>query len=418
MKCEVVAVGTELLLGQIVDTNSSWIGEQLAAVGIDSHFQTKVGDNPRRIADALRLALSRSDAVIVSGGLGPTQDDITRDVIAEVMGVELVHDEMVAAKIREMFSSRGREMPANNLRQALVPDGASTMDEQPGTAPGLVCPMVVDGVDKVVYAVPGVPMEMRQMVGGTVMTDLRRRAGDDATIASRVIRTWGNSESGLAEVLADHIDRLDSEGHATLAFLASGVEGLKVRITAKGPDQASVSRLLDAEEAEVRAALGDIVFGVDDDTMESVVLAGLARSGQTLAVAETISGGYMASRLTPAPGSHVLLGAVVATGDAVRQRLYRLAEVEVADSDRGSVAEAAALAEGVRQMFDADVGLATAGLSDTRRPSGEVAVAIATSSGVDTVEWRLPRDHDRVRQFSCIGLLDRVRRTVIAADGR
>ncbi len=141
MRCEVVAVGTELLLGQIVDTNSSWIGEQLALAGIDSYFQVKVGDNADRIAEALRTALDRSDAVLVCGGLGPTQDDITRDVIAEVMGVELRTDPVIEERIRAMFGSRGRDMPANNLRQAEVPVGARTMAQQPGTAPGLVCPI-------------------------------------------------------------------------------------------------------------------------------------------------------------------------------------------------------------------------------------------------------------------------------------
>ena len=180
MKVEVVAIGTELLLGQIVDTNSSWIGEQLALAGLDSHYQTKVGDNPARIEEVLNLALSRSDAVICCGGLGPTQDDLSRDVIATVMGAELVLDEAIAARIEAMFSSRGRTMPRNNLRQAMVPVGATPMAQQPGTAPGLVCPVG----DKVIYAVPGVPYEMKQMVQGTVIPDLTARSGQSAVIRS------------------------------------------------------------------------------------------------------------------------------------------------------------------------------------------------------------------------------------------
>jgi nicotinamide-nucleotide amidase len=198
MRCEVVAIGTELLLGQIVDTNSSWIGEQLALAGIDSHFQVKVGDNFKRIEYCIRQALERSDAVICCGGLGPTQDDITRDVIAHILGGGIRRDEAIAAKIRHMFESRGRIMTANNLRQADVPVGATTIPQMPGTAPGLVCPVG----DKVVYAVPGVPHEMHEMMGGTILPDLRRRSGQTSVIRSRVLRTWGNSESGLAEVLA------------------------------------------------------------------------------------------------------------------------------------------------------------------------------------------------------------------------
>ena len=178
MNCEVVAVGTELLLGQIVDTNSSWIGEQLALAGIDCFLQVKVGDNWDRIRDALQIALDRSDAVIVCGGLGPTQDDITRDVIAEVMGVELVEDPEVIERLHEIFGSRGRNMPMNNLRQAQVPEGASRIAQMPGTAPGLICPIG----DKVIFAVPGVPYEMKEMVEGTVIPELRRRAGDTGVI--------------------------------------------------------------------------------------------------------------------------------------------------------------------------------------------------------------------------------------------
>ncbi len=217
MKCEVVAVGTELLLGQIVDTNSSWIGEQLAMVGIDSHHQTKVGDNHDRMVAVLELALSRSDAVIVCGGLGPTQDDITRDAIADVMGVELIRDEEIVERIRARFGSRGREMPENNLRQADVPDGALVNPAMPGTAPGLICPLTGDHDGKIIYAVPGVPWEMEQMVHQGILPDLQERAGITSVIRSRTLRTWGQSESGLAEQLDDEIQRLDETGEATIA---------------------------------------------------------------------------------------------------------------------------------------------------------------------------------------------------------
>ncbi len=168
MRCEIVAIGTELLLGIIVDSNSAWIGEQLALAGIDSHFQVKVGDNFGRIEATIRQALERSDAVICCGGLGPTQDDITRDVIARVMGVEMRRDEMIAERIRAYFKSRGRPMSENNLRQADIPVGAQPIAQMPGTAAGLVCPVGA----KVVYAVPGVPSEMREMFSGTILPDL------------------------------------------------------------------------------------------------------------------------------------------------------------------------------------------------------------------------------------------------------
>ncbi|MEZ5165097.1 MAG: molybdopterin-binding protein [Acidimicrobiales bacterium] len=274
-----MAVGTELLLGQIVDTNSSWIGEQLALIGIDSHFQTKVGDNLDRMIGVLAQAVERSAAVIVCGGLGPTQDDITREAIAAVMGVELVRDEELVARIQAMFGGRGREMPENNLRQADVPVGARVNPAMPGTAPGLICPLTGAHDGKVVYAVPGVPWEMQQMVTAGILPDLQARAGLTAVIRSRTLRTWGQSESGLAEQLDAEIRRLDETGHATIAFLASGWDGLKVRITAKGSTEAEVTAVLEDEEARVREIIGDVVFGVDDDTMESVVLELLRSQG-------------------------------------------------------------------------------------------------------------------------------------------
>ena len=315
LRCDVVAVGTELLLGQITDTNSAYIGEQLALSGIDSLRQVKVGDNLARIVDELRLALSRADAVIVCGGLGPTHDDITREAIAEVMGAELVLDDEVADRIREMFASRGRRMPENNLRQAMVPTGATVIPQTRGTAPGLICPVG----DKVVYATPGVPHELYEMLERAVLPDLRRRSGEAAVIASRVVRTWGESESGLNERLAPLIERLDRSGTPTLAFLASGWEGLKIRLTAKAPTAAEAGALLAGAESEIRAELGTLVFGADDDTMESVVLQLLRERQLSLGLAESVTGGLVAARLTAVPGaSDVLRGSVVSYATEVK----------------------------------------------------------------------------------------------------
>jgi len=399
VRCEVIAVGTELLLGQIVDTNSSWIGEQLASAGIDSHFQTKVGDNATRIAESLRQALDRSDAVIVCGGLGPTHDDITRDVIANVMGVELVRREDLVLKIRAMFEARGRDMPENNLRQADVPDGADTIAQQPGTAPGLVCPIG----DKIVYAVPGVPSEMREMVLGTVLPDLRARSGEVATIGSRVLRTWGRGESGLAELLADRISELDNGGKATIAFLASGAEGLKVRITAKARDQAELDAVLDAEEQVLRALLGDLVFGTDDDTMESVILDLLAARGLTLAVIEVATGGYLTTRLSVhAAFSDVLRGTLIPCDEDL---VDELAGARRADAEDGALR----LAEAARDRFGADVGIAVGPVLPSA--GGGVTVAMAWVVAEEAKAWStsLPIDVERIRQYTGITLLNDLR---------
>ncbi len=419
MKVEVVAIGTELLLGQIVDTNSSWIGEQLALAGIDSHYQTKVGDNPARLEAVLNLALARSDAVICCGGLGPTQDDLSRDVIAQVMGVELELDQTIADRIEAMFTSRGRTMPENNLRQAMVPVGASTMAQQPGTAPGLVCPIpaaIEGGEEKVIYAVPGVPYEMKEMVSGTVIPDLTARSGQSAVIRSRVLRTWGTSESALSELLADRITELDAAGNPTIAFLASGVEGLKVRITAKSPTEEAATTELDREEAVLRPILGDIVFGLDDQNMEAVVMGLLAERGLTVAVAESLTGGYVAGRLCAVPGaSQTFQGGVVAYQSRIKFELLGLAEGPV-------VTEGAALAmaHGVRRLLGADIGLATTGVAGPDeaegQPVGTVCLAVAGSEAERAATVRLPGDRERIRQFSTITLLDLLRRELLEGE--
>ncbi len=411
MKCEVIAVGTELLLGQIVDTNSSWIGEQLALAGIDSHYQTKVGDNWSRIESAVRVGLERSDAVIMCGGLGPTQDDITREVLAGLVGSELVLDETIAERIRTMFKSRGREMPQNNLRQAMVPEGALPIPQQPGTAPGLVMPVPTeDGKQKVIYAVPGVPYEMKEMMLGTVIPDLQRRAGLTSVIESRVLRTWGQSESGLAELLAQRIDELEASGNPTLAFLASGVEGIKVRITAKAPTSPEVAVMLDAEEKNLRELLGDLVFAVDDDNMESTVLGLLAERGLQLGVVETTTSGLIAHRLATArAGTQAFSGGVVARGPGILSYLLRGDPTAVQPEEA-----ALQLARVARGILVSDVGIATTAIEDPARgsetqPFGTAWLAISME-GFETVKQvSLPGDLERIRQFSVISLLNILR---------
>jgi len=441
VKTEIVAVGTELLLGQIVDTNSSWMGEQLALAGIDSHYQTKVGDNWDRIEDAFRLALDRSDAVIVCGGLGPTQDDITREVLASVMSVELVLDERIAERIRSMFASRSRPMPENNLRQAMVPVGASPIPQQPGTAPGLVAPIRwVQGVgaiapgaeppagaevlDRVVYVVPGVPYEMREMMNGTVLGDLQRRAGVSATIESRVLRTWGQSESGLAEMLAGRIDELDEAGNPTLAFLASGIEGIKVRITAKGADSAEAWQLIDAEQAVLEPLLGDLVFAYDDDNMETAVPAELGRPGGGAAAEGSPAGGR------DHPGT--IGGGIVARSEHVTEYLLHAGSSTVSPMGDdlvpplASAAGAEALARAARLRTGASVGLAVTAIEDrdaatAEHPFGTAFLAVSISAqpargDIPAVahrdkadEIRLPGDRERLADYSAISALNLLR---------
>ncbi|MCL4448322.1 MAG: competence/damage-inducible protein A [Actinobacteria bacterium] len=435
MRVEILAVGTELLLGQITDTNSSWIAERLAEVGMDSFFQTKVGDNVSRIALALRTALSRSDAVIVCGGLGPTHDDVTREAIAEVMNVPLVRDDELLKRIETVFTSMGRSMPANNAKQADVPLGAVPI-EIVGTAPGLICPLG----NKVVYATPGVPSEMRQMIASAVIEDLKRRSDDLAVTLSRNLRIWGISESLLAEILSAKVRSLDSPDtlsqtsssgfspKPTIAFLANAAEGIKIRITAKAHDKKAAIAVLDTEESEIRALLGDNVFGVDDQSMEAVVGTLLEEANLTLGLAESITGGLVAARLVSIPGaSRWFKGSIVTYATEIKRLFLGVDEGPV-------VSEKACLqmAQGIRKALQADIGLAVTGVAgpeeQDRQPVGTVFLGLAmegeakTNSGKnagdgsaeppvqEVVHLKLSGNRESIRNIAAISLLDLLRR--------
>lgn len=410
MRCEVLAVGTELLLGQIIDTNSAHIGEQLALSGIDCTHQVKVGDNLDRIAESIRTALGRADAVVICGGIGPTHDDLTRDAVARVMGVDLVLDGIIADRIRAMFASRGRVMSENNLRQAMVPIGATVIEQTRGTAPGLICP-IGNGV---AYLVPGVPHEMRDMIERAVLPDLRRRAGQLAAIRSRTLRTWGESESGLNERLDPIIDRLETVGNPTLAFLASGWEGIKVRLTAKAPTADEADALLNTWDAEVRAVVGSLIFAVDDQTMESVVLDLLRARGLTLGLGESVTGGLVGARLTGIAGaSSVFRGSIVSYATEVKHRVLGVDEGPV-------VSESAAgqMAAGAARVLGADVGLGLTGVAGPAeqdgQPVGTLCIGLSFGGEVSTTTVRLPGQREQMRQFCVINSLDFLRRRLLS----
>ncbi|WP_040493507.1 competence/damage-inducible protein A [Ilumatobacter nonamiensis] len=409
MNVAVLAVGTELLLGQIIDSNSAWIGGELAAHGVDSLVQVKVGDNVGRIETQLRRLLDDCDAVIMCGGLGPTHDDLTREAIAAVMNAELVLDDDVAQRIRKMFESRGRRMSENNLRQAMVPVGATVIEQTRGTAPGLICP--IDGsTGKVVYAVPGVPHEMRDMIHRAILPDLRRRSGVDGVIVSRVLRTWGESESGLNERLDDLIDELEGPDTPTLAFLASGWEGLKVRLTTRAATAREAEAALDPWEARIRSELGDLIFGTGDDTMESVVLDLCRSRGLTLGLAESVTGGLVGARLTGIAGaSDVFRGSIVSYATEVKQEILGVEPGPVVSTEA-----ARQMAAGARDRLGADVAVSLTGVAgpdeQDGQPVGTLFVGLVGPGFDEARELRLPGQREQMRQFAVINSLDLLRK--------
>jgi nicotinamide-nucleotide amidase len=346
--------------------------------------------------------------VLICGGLGPTQDDLTRDAIAEVMGVELVRDMSLAEHIAAMFNARLRDMPQNNLRQADIPAGGNAIDNPIGTAPGLLCELPGD---KVVYAVPGVPYEMKLMVEQHVLPDLLRRSGEASVIFSRSLKTWGTSESALAEMVAHRLDALDEAGgNPTIAFLARGIEGLVVRVTAKGQSDAEARALVEAEEKELRAILGDLVFAVDDDTMESTIVEQLRGRGWTLGVAESLTGGLIGARIVNVPGaSDVFRGTIGSYATDVKRSVLGVTAASVVSEDA-----AREMAEGAQRVLGADVGIAVTGVAG---PTEQDGVAVGTvcfalaipGQPTEAVSTRLPGDRERLRQFSTISLLNLLR---------
>lgn len=405
MIVEVVAVGTELLLGQIVNTNAAYIGAAIAARGHDAHFQQVVGDNLDRLASALRLAIDRSDAVIITGGIGPTQDDLTREALCAATGREMVESAEYAEELRQWFEARGRTMSVSNLRQAQHPEGAELLPNPKGTAPGIY----LEHEGTKIFCIPGVPAEMEHLVDHEVMP---RLADHGATVLlSRVIRLWGRPESEVAELLND---LYVGSTNPSIAFLAGSGE-IKVRITVKAPDMATAKGLVEPMEAEIRSRLGDAVFGADEDTAEKILLDLLRARGWTIATAESMTGGLVAAALTAAPGSSdtVRGGAVTYWSEAKGKLLG------VGDITRVVNAETAAeMAEGARRLFGAAVAVSVtgeAGPDPAEKPVGTVFIGVATPERTQVREMRMPGDRERIRSFAVTSAIHLAR---LAVSGR
>lgn len=269
MKAEIISVGTELLLGQLVDTNSVWLSQQFSQLGINSHFKTTVGDNAHNIEQVFALATQRADIIIATGGLGPTQDDITKETLAKTLGLELIYDEALAAVIQEKFAIRNIEMSQNNYRQAYYPKGAEVLEQFPGTAPGLY----LYHNHQHYFLLPGVPYEMKAIFEDSVIPKLREIAPIDEQIYTETVKVWGIPESDVAEKVAEIDDDLAKMGNPKLSYLASGINGISVRISAKAHDQAEALALIQPYKNAVEAVLKPYIFGHNADTMEEYILA-------------------------------------------------------------------------------------------------------------------------------------------------
>ncbi|GMQ98875.1 MAG: competence/damage-inducible protein A [Acidimicrobiia bacterium] len=412
MRVETLAIGTELLLGQIVNSNAAEIAVRFADSGMTHHRQTVVGDNAYRMEEAIRESVTRCDALIITGGIGPTQDDITREVVAQVAGVALVFDSEYADALRDAWKRLGRDFPESNLRQAYRPDGADAIENPKGSAPGFR--VEIDGCW--VIALPGVPAEMTSMLDKQVMPFLRSLDGEGAgVVVSRVLRSWGMSEAGVGEMFDDIFHGSDNP---TVAFLASaGV--IKVRLTARADTEAEARSLIAPVEATVLERLGDYVFGFDDDTIEKIIHTTLLDKGWTIATAESATAGLVASRLTSVPGSSATFrGSIGAYAADIKTSLL---DVPVAlMRDKGIVSEdtALAMARGVRERLGADVGVAvtgSAGPSPLEVEAGTMCVAVVTPMGERSKTFKMPGDRERVRTYTATAALHQVRLALVQA---
>ncbi len=406
MRVEIVGVGTELLLGQIANTNAQWMSERLAEIGVDVFHHQVVGDNVERIAEALRLGLSRADVVIATGGLGPTQDDVTRDAVAVVVGAELVRHPKIEEMLREKFARIGREMPPSNLIQADLPEGGRYIAPRRGTAPGLV----VEVGGAWLYAVPGVPAEMQEMMEGTILPELATLAGP-AALVSKVLRCTGIAESKVSELLDD---LFRSSANPTVAYLASSGE-VKVRLTAKATSREKAEALTAPLADEVLRRLGDVVFTVDDEELEEAVGRLLRATGKTLACAESLTGGGLGGRISSVPGaSDYFTGSAVCYTAEAKQEVLGVAKETLEGPGVVSRECAAEMAAGARLLFDADVAIALTGAAGPDPQGGaeprRVWVALDAGDVTHQRGFRSPGDRAQVRRWAEQAALDLARR--------
>ncbi len=385
MIAELVTTGSELLLGQIVNTNAAYLAQELNKIGVDVCFQTTVGDNRERMKEVLSHALTRADIVITSGGLGPTRGDITKEVSAEVMGRTMALNEKCAERLKKYFARVGREMTENNLRQAMIPEGAHVFVNHAGTAPGVA----LEEKGKLLVNLPGPPPEMKDMFRRSLAPYLAEKSGVRTIILSRVLHTFGIGESMLETKLDDLIL---AQKNPTLALLVRPT-GVIIRITAKAADEETARLLIEPAEKEIRARLGEFVYAIDDETMEEVVGRELKSRGLSVATAESCTGGLVASRLTDVAGSsEYVKGGVVSYTDEVKAEVLGVSRDLLAREGAVSGAVARAMAEGVRQKLGTDLGVSTTGLAGPGggtegTPVGTVFVAIAGSEGTQAEKY-------------------------------
>ncbi len=393
MRAETISIGTELLLGQITDTNAVWIAERLSEVGVDLYFRTTVGDNVGRIVDAIKHALTRADVIITTGGLGPTVDDVTREAVARAADRDLVLDDQLLEQIRARFGKWGTPMSENNVRQAYIPRGALPVENPVGTAP---C-FIVEHEGRYVISLPGVPREMKYMMETRILPWLREKTGDERIILSKTLRTCAVGESLVDAKIAD----LETATNPTVGLLAHPGQ-TDVRITAKGKTRAEAEALIREVETKVRERLGDWIYGEGDETVDEVVARLLTARSWRIALAETNTAGKIAERLRARPE-----GARIVKSAMLHDNVTEITEKN-----------AATIAEQLRNVTGADIALAVLGTTQSGQDmysedTGKSAMAVATPQGTKTNAYTIGGIGEQAQTWIIIRALDLIRRAAL-----
>lgn len=411
MIVELISTGTEILLGQIVNKNAQYLAQRLNALGFSVLFQSTVGDNRERMTLVVNTALERADLVITTGGLGPTQGDITKEVCASVFELPLALDPHSVERIEAFFTRRGLTMPQSNLRQAMMPQGAFILDNERGTAPGVI----MEHMGKIIVNLPGPPHEMEGMFENGVVPYLKNHFGEQGAILSKVLRTFGIGESALEEKIIDLIRR---QTNPTLALLARDGE-IHVRMTAKAPSKARAEELIAGLEPQIRGRINEFIYGSDDETLELIVGNLLTAAHQTISLAESCTGGLVTSRLTDIPGSSgYIVGSVVAYSNEVKQGFLDIPESVLRDFGAVSPETATYMAQHIRSKFASHLGIGITGIAGPdggteQKPVGLVYIAVDGPKGPVVHRHLFTGSRMNVKWRTSHAALDHLRRYVL-----
>ncbi|ACM60086.1 nicotinamide-nucleotide amidase [Caldicellulosiruptor bescii] len=409
MVAEIICVGTELLLGQILNTNSQYLAQKLAELGIDLYFQTTVGDNMERLKMAIDIATKRSDVLIFTGGLGPTSDDITKEAVADYFGLTLVLDEDILRRIESFFERRQVKMPQINKKQAYVPEGAKVLHNKNGTAPGLI----IEKDGKIAILLPGPPFEMQPMFEEEVLPYLEKFSKQK--IYSRVLKFIGIGESSIEEALKDLIL---SQTDPTMALYAKPFE-VELRITTKKESEELAKSLLQSMEYRIRERLGEYIYGVDRQLLEEVVIGLLTEKKLKVSVAESCTGGLICNKLTNVPGASEVFdrGFIVYSNEA-KMKLLGVPEQVLKEHGAVSSQTARFMAQGALSNSLSDIALSVTGIAgpgggSETKPVGLVYIGIATKDNVESFEFRFSGDRLRIKEMTSKAALNILRKKII-----